>query len=760
MEFSPQEVLERLPEPIFAFDGEWRLVYANEAAHQRVRGRGGSVNPGGVLCEELPELAGASDRLRRVAELRETAEIELSNSSREPRARVRIFPCGSGVAVQCLDEAGKTPNGNGAGDESHNEARYGASSSEKRVERLRAYLGTLVEATNDAVIGFDEEFNVLSWNRGARNMLGYEEAEIVGRSAYELVPGEFHESARKNHERARGGEELHEYVSRLLKKDGEEVYASVSISPLQGSAGSGYVAVMQDITRRRRAEIDLRESERRFRAVAELVPNLLWSCDSVGETEWFNRRWLEYTGQSLEEALERGWLAFAHPEDRELSRRNFWSALEERRPLLQEHRLRSAAGEYRWFLTRMDPLIGPEGEVVQWFGSATDIHEHKTSLRALVESEERYRTLFDSIDEAFALCELVFGGDGSPVDYRFLEVNPAFETMTGIPPERATGGTARELVPELEGWWVEAYEKVALGGESLRFENYVAGLGRWMEVYASPVGEIRGGRFAVVFQDITGRKNAEAERERLLRREREISLTLQRALLPPSLPEIPGLRVAARYVAASEGMEVGGDLYDVFPLAPERWAMVVGDVTGKGPEAASLTSLAHYTIRTASASEPGPIEVVRRLNEEIVRQTEGLNLMTLIFGELWREGEGWRLELATGGHPPPLVLRAGGAAELQDPGGMLLGASEEPDLGGWSLYLPAGDAIVLYTDGVTEARSPAGEFFGDERLAELGERCARLSAEEIAETVTSEVRGFQNGSPRDDMAVLVLEAVQ
>jgi PAS domain-containing protein len=127
------------------------------------------VIPGRAICEELPELAGASDRLRRVAELRETAEIELSNSSHEPRARVRIFPCGSGMAVQCLDEEGATSNGNGAGDEAHNEARDGASSSEKRVERLRAYLGTLVEATNDAVIGFDEEFNVLSWNRGAQH---------------------------------------------------------------------------------------------------------------------------------------------------------------------------------------------------------------------------------------------------------------------------------------------------------------------------------------------------------------------------------------------------------------------------------------------------------------------------------------------------------------------------------------------------------------------------------------------------------------
>lgn len=749
MQVSPQEVLDSLPEPVFAFDEEWRLVYANEPARR--------LAPGGVLPEHS-ELArsGAAAELRRAAELRETVELDLRLPADGPCARVRVFPCGAGVAVQCLDGGGREPGAEPV----HPDGRE-APTAEKRVERLRAYLGTLVEATNDAVIGFDAEFNVMSWNRGARNMLGYEETEILGRSAYELVPREYQESARKNHERVRRGEELQDYLTRLRKRDGEEVYASVSISSLRkGDPGSGYVAVMQDITGRRRAEKALRESERRFRAVADLVPNLLWSCDSRGETDWYNRRWLEYTGQTFEEARVYGWLEVIHPDDRERSWRNFWSAVEGRRPLKQEHRIRSARGDYRWFLVRMDPLTGLEGEVVQWFGSATDIHEQRAFLRALAESEERYRTLFDSIDEAFALCEPVLTEDGSVTDYRFLEVNPAFETMTGIPGERATGSTARELVPELEDWWVKVCEKVALGGESFRFENYVEGLGRWMEVYASPVGEAGGGRFAVVFQDITGRKNAEVERERLLRREREISLTLQRALLPPSLPEIPGLRLAARYVAASEGMEVGGDLYDVFPVAPECWALVVGDVTGKGPEAASLTSLAHYTIRTASASEPGAGAVVRRLNEEILRQTEGLKLMTLIFGLLRREGEGWRLELAGGGHPPPLVLRAGGAVELQRPEGMILGASENLPVGGWSLHLAEGDAVALYTDGVTEARSPAGEFFGDERLRALCARCTGLSAEEMAGRITGEVRAFQDGSPRDDIAVLVLEAAR
>ena len=108
---------------------------------------------------------------------------------------------------------------------------------------------------------------------------------------------------------------------------------------------------------------------------------------------------------------------------------------------------------------------------------------------ALRESEEKYRTLFTSIDEAFALCRIVVDESGRPTDYLLLDVNPAVEEMTGITPEAAEGKTARELDPGIEEWWIETYGKVALGGESIRFENHVEEMDRWFDAYATPVGE-------------------------------------------------------------------------------------------------------------------------------------------------------------------------------------------------------------------------------------------------------------------------------
>ncbi|HEX8386706.1 MAG TPA: PAS domain S-box protein, partial [Rubricoccaceae bacterium] len=129
---------------------------------------------------------------------------------------------------------------------------------------------------------------------------------------------------------------------------------------------------------------------------------------------------------------------------------------------------------------------------------------------ALRESEERYRTLFTTIDEGYALCEVVVDGDGRAVDYRFLEVNPTFAEMTGITAE-AAGRTARELVPGLEDHWVETYARAGLGREAFRFEQESPAMGRWFDVYVAPVGEPEDRRFAVVFTDVTGRRRAEQE---------------------------------------------------------------------------------------------------------------------------------------------------------------------------------------------------------------------------------------------------------
>jgi PAS domain S-box-containing protein len=244
------------------------------------------------------------------------------------------------------------------------------------------------------------------------------------------------------------------------------------------------------------------------------------------------------------------------------------------------------------------------------------------------------------------------------------------------------------------------------------------------------------------------------ENARLEERERQIARTLQDSLLPRALPEIDGLEVGARYLAGGEGTTVGGDLYDVFPVEDE-WALVVGDVCGKGAEAAALTSMVRYTLRAESVHHGSPCEVLRLLNDAILRQLGDGRFCTLLHGRATVGPEGARLVLASAGHPAPLVLRAGGRVEPVAVTGPLLGvlpAVVHPDV---IVGLGPGDALVCFTDGVTEGRGPDG-MFGDERLAELLGTCAGLDAGALVERIVDTAIAFQGGRSQDDLAVLAL----
>jgi PAS domain S-box-containing protein len=235
-----------------------------------------------------------------------------------------------------------------------------------------------------------------------------------------------------------------------------------------------------------------------------------------------------------------------------------------------------------------------------------------------------------------------------------------------------------------------------------------------------------------------------------------IAQTLQASLLPAALPEIPGVDVAAEYRAAGEGMEVGGDFYDVFALDDGAWALVIGDVLGKGAEAAAVTALARYTLRAVAGRSPSPAATLAALNEEMLRQSADRRFVTAVLARLEpRPDGGARLVVACGGHPPPLLLRAGGRGEVVDASGTLLGVEPGARSEDREVELEPGDALVLYTDGVSEARSN-GVLYGEERLADLLRRCADCDAGEIADRIETDVIDFQGGETSDDLAVLVL----
>jgi serine phosphatase RsbU (regulator of sigma subunit) len=240
-------------------------------------------------------------------------------------------------------------------------------------------------------------------------------------------------------------------------------------------------------------------------------------------------------------------------------------------------------------------------------------------------------------------------------------------------------------------------------------------------------------------------------------RERHIAHVLQRSLLPPSLPAVPGLVAAVRFIAAGEGIEVGGDFYDFFRARDGAAAALIGDVCGKGPEAASVTALARHTLRAAAVYESRPSAVLRLLHNALREAREDGRFCTVAYCELApREaGAGARMTLSCGGHPLPLVLRRTGAVEPVGQLGTLLGADVTPVLSDVEVGLAPGDLVVLYTDGVTEVRAARREIFGHQDLAALLVTCRGLPADTVAQRVQDAVLAAAGGVPRDDIAILV-----
>jgi serine phosphatase RsbU (regulator of sigma subunit)/PAS domain-containing protein len=256
-------------------------------------------------------------------------------------------------------------------------------------------------------------------------------------------------------------------------------------------------------------------------------------------------------------------------------------------------------------------------------------------------------------------------------------------------------------------------------------------------------------------EELARRAGVAIENSRLYTERTRIAHTLQVRLLPERLPEIPGVVMAARYRAAGELNEVGGDFYDVFPRSETEWALVVGDVSGKGAEAAAITALARYSLRTAAMEEGAPSAALRRLNQAMVSDGSTQFATVVLAYISAAEGGGLDVRVALGGHPPPLVLRTDGRIDAPGTYGVLLGMLDDPHLHDRSFTLGDGDAMLLYTDGVTEAGArdlPLGEHGLRDLLRALPER----DPEHIVDAVEQAVVGAQAGEPRDDIALLAL----
>ncbi|WP_246240905.1 SpoIIE family protein phosphatase [Mycolicibacterium madagascariense] len=251
------------------------------------------------------------------------------------------------------------------------------------------------------------------------------------------------------------------------------------------------------------------------------------------------------------------------------------------------------------------------------------------------------------------------------------------------------------------------------------------------------------------------RRRAEEERRRAL----ALAETLQYSLLPPSLSPPRGLESAAHYHSPTAG-EVGGDFYDLFPLTRDRYGFFLGDVCGKGVAAASLTSLTRYTLRAAAVSDEDPATVLHTLDSVLKQDAYAKRgwFCTVLFGVIGSRGEAFDVEVASGGHPPPLLLGADGtAAYVPIEGGQAVGLFAEPNFSMARFTLTAGDTLVLYSDGFTEARTGKGRkrFDDDGALLEFGAAQAPCGAADVVRAMRGLIDDLGAGV-EDDAAVLAL----
>jgi len=261
----------------------------------------------------------------------------------------------------------------------------------------------------------------------------------------------------------------------------------------------------------------------------------------------------------------------------------------------------------------------------------------------------------------------------------------------------------------------------------------------------------------VVLRDVTERTAAEAQLRELLVERSRIAATLQASLVPGRLPVIVGTEAATRYLPAGDGSEVGGDFYDIFPLAGGCYGIVLGDVSGKGAEAAAVTGLTRYTLRTLANPKHAPSRTLGELNTRLVAATPEECHCTLVYAVARPTTAGLELTLSLAGHHPPLVLRRTGRVEPVGELGTVLGLFESPDFHDQTIALAPGELFCMFTDGLVEARK-GNELFDTERTAAVLERCADQPVDAIAEELISSVRHFHGNELVDDLALLLLRA--
>jgi PAS domain S-box-containing protein len=692
-------LIDQAPIGVAFLDRAGRFVRIN-AALAEIHGAPASEHLGRAFDDVLPELGAAvRPHLDRVLETgRPVADIEITRPSPGDPGRTDHFL----VSYYPVRLPGGASLGVGATVVDMT-ARVAA---REELRRQRDLYGALLRAQSELGEAFVliEGERIVFVNRATEHLSGRTGAQLYAlESVFELLPPEEHRPVGARLRDVIAGHEPTErgFETEIVRPDGSRVAIEAAARPLPGDGGARLVVIARDITERRQQEA---ERERLLRTEQ--------AARRASEAAHARVRLLADASALLERALS----------DEE--------SLQDVAELLVARLSDSATID----------VLGRDGRIRR-LGAASRAPGGDTLLARLGEGSRLTALTEHPIQRTLRSQQATFLDD--PVERYMRDVADTPEELDRF---REAVGRSLAVVPLVARG--RSVGTVSVG---------------WREPSRRPPRE----EWSLI--EALAQRIALAIDSALQYQERAyVARTLQQSLLPGALPSISGADVAAEYLAAGEGMEVGGDFFDLFAVGEQdEWALVIGDVCGKGAEAAAVTALARYTLRAVTTRSPSPAATLATLNEEMLRQMPDPRFLTAIIGHLAIAPEGGgRLRLASGGHLPPVVLRTDGANEVATCTGMLLGV--EPGAGAGrregarsadcEVDLAPGDAIVLYTDGITEARGDRP--LSPTALADALQPVLPEGAGAIARRAVCVAEELAGGALRDDVAVLVVRLTE
>ncbi len=672
----------------------------------------------------------------------------------------------------------------------------------------------ILERAPSAVISLDESGVITYWNRSAERMFGIPREEAIGRElAGLIVPERYRAAHRAGIERflAEGTGPLleHPVDFAALRADGTEFPTKLTVSAIRRGLVWTFTAFVEDLSERRAAERErerlveelrraARLAERRFDTVVGSLSDPVTIRDRSDRLVYANRAALIHLGFDSVEELRNT------PPERIMA--DYLVSGETGEPISMEQipSVRLLAGEQdpepllirtvhrqtgiqRWHRLKAAPLLDETGEVEATIMVIDDVTDQKRAEQQSSFLAHASNVLASSLDHQQTLrnvaqlavpniadwCAVdLIDEDGDRESVAVAHVDPSRLALAeqlreyqpaDLDPERGMGLVVRTGEPILYPYIPD--EMLAEGAVDERHLELLRAVGlRSALVVPMRIGGRTLGTLTLVTaesgrvleqadlelaEQVAARAAVAIENARLYSERSEIAHTLQQSLLPEQLPDIPGYELAGFYEPAYAGTEVGGDFYDAWEV-PGGWMITIGDVTGKGAQAAALTSLVRQTMRATSEFISSPAELLRYV-DRMLKRDRTPSICTALVIRLERD----RAIVAVGGHPLPLAISSRGVVRVGDHAPLLGGfggASWDDSV----FEFDPGTTLLMYTDGVTDAIGINGARYGAARLMETLGRCGERSASEILRLLTEAVDDFQVGPNADDTAVLAL----